>query len=130
MRWGTALFVATAAVFALVVGPGHAASPTISITTEDGSTLLNAPTVPGAPFQLNGHIDGTVSSDVVIDQILVTLDDMTGIASIECDASPCTSGTWVYFPQFPILPGDYTAEATVYDADGATASDSVNVSVL
>lgn len=130
MRWRTALLAATVGVFALVAGLGHAAQPTISITTEEGSTILNAPVIPGAPFQLSGHIDGTVSSDVAIDQVLVSIGSGTGFATIECDEDPCLSGSWVFFPQFPLLPGDYTATATVYDADSATASDDVTVTVL
>lgn len=134
MRGFKASLLAATVVAALVAGAAQAAAPSVTITTEAG-VILNAPMLPSeAGIQLNGHIDGIASSDVALDcedcSVTVEIADGEGEASFECDDVECHSGTWVFFPSFPILPGDYLATATVVDADGASASDEVNVTVL
>lgn len=134
MRFRKALFLATAGVVALVAGVGHAAAPTIEITTAPG-IILNAPMLPAeAGIQLNGHIDGLVASDAALDcedcSVEVAIAGESGAAALDCDDVDCLSGSWVFFLPFPIMPGEYEATATVTDADGATATDTIAVTVL
>ncbi|HVL90055.1 MAG TPA: Ig-like domain-containing protein [Actinomycetota bacterium] len=106
-----------------------AVAPSLSITTPQGSTLLNLPTV--NEFIGGDGVEGTSSDDGSgVVTIAVNLTHTTLNLSESGHASIADDGSWEYVPAFALVPGEYLVDATPVDAAdnvGATATVVVTV---
>jgi hypothetical protein len=127
---------AAAAVMALGLTPAHADNE-VSFHTANTQTVLSVPAeLQGAQPLIATFVSGvarTTDEGAAVAGVEITLTDAAGNATTGEAALACESAgdcEWTFDIPFPLLPGVYTAKATMTNSNEETASDSISITIL